>query len=195
MKVAVLNNKGGTGKTTIACSLALELGYNLITEEPRSPVTKIFPKNKAYILDEDASIKGVDEKIDIIFDFKGNVRGALVREVVDIADKIVIPLTYESSDDLLPMQETVYTIQDVEKINENIIIVINKCNTIQYNEASAFIKANFDYPIVRLNFSKGFPRAMNEGIGISTFAQKERMSGNYGNAIGQLNNLINQILS
>lgn len=186
MKIAVFNQKGGVGKSTIAYSIALENDFALITNEKRSPVLDIFPKGKALILDDNSTIVDLDDEIDVVFDFRGNTEGNLAREVLKIAEQVIIPVTYQDENDYFPANETFHTIKDVSQLTDKITIVANQCSSANFDAVKRIFEKDFPYPVKHLIKSNGLSKAYIRGIGITEFASKEAMPGNYQKVIQQL---------
>ncbi len=195
MKIAVINNKGGVGKSILAYAIALEKKYLFITNEPRSPAVQIFPENHALIMENDDSISGLDEKLNVVFDFKGNTTGNLVRETLIAADYIIVPVIYRDVDDIFPMEETIYSIREIEDYNSNIIIVGNDVQKhSEFDSINDILSGFFDYPILRLNRAKLFPRSIKNGIGVTEYIGENRLlQANYHNAYNQFKKILEHL--
>ena len=110
MKIALLNKKGGVGKTPFAFSIAKDFGYFLQSND-NSCIEQIYP-DKAKILDK---VKDLD---DCVYDF-GGFSASGVLDIIKNCDVIIIPClpTYNS------FIRTVETINEIISINPNIILL------------------------------------------------------------------------
>ena len=110
MKIALLNKKGGVGKTPFAFSIAKDLGLYLQSND-NSCIEKIY-KGKAQILDE------VVEIDNCVYDFGGFVASGVL-DIIKKCDAIIIPClpSYNS------FLRTLETIAEIASINKNIIIL------------------------------------------------------------------------
>lgn len=82
MKIALLNKKGGVGKTPFAFSIAKDLGLYLQSND-NSCIEKIY-KGKAQILDE------VVEIDNCVYDFGGFVASGVL-DIIKKCDVIIVP--------------------------------------------------------------------------------------------------------
>ena len=110
MKIAIMNKKGGVGKTPFAFSIAKDLNLFLQSND-NSCIEQIYP-DKAKVVDKVQSIDNC------VFDFGGFVAPGVL-EIISQCDYVIIPCTpvYNS---LLRTAETIIEIQD---FNSNIVIL------------------------------------------------------------------------
>lgn len=194
MIVAVINNKGGVGKSTIAYNLALEMGFKFITNEPRSPCVNIFGEDRGFVLNDSADIRELDvSNLDIIFDFKGSTKGKLISSVLSIADYVIVPAIYKHKDDIF-VDETIFTISDCEKFNKNIIIIANHIERHVEWEFVCEEMKGLPYPVLRLNKAILLKQTIKSKKGISEFVEGNNLlKANNRAVIQQFGNIINEL--
>ena len=112
MKIAVINKKGGVGKTPFAFSIAKDLGYFLQSND-KSCIENIYPK-KAKILDK---VQSID---DCVYDFGGFVAGGVL-DILRGCKAIIVPCT-PSYNAVLRTVETIEEIshKELEFLNSNL---------------------------------------------------------------------------
>lgn len=110
MQLAVINKKGGVGKTPFAFSLAKDLDMFLQSND-NSTIESIYP-NKAKI---QKTVKAIDN---CVYDFGGFVETGILN-IIDNCDYIIIPCQA----DINSIARTIETITEVQKYNKNIIVL------------------------------------------------------------------------
>ena len=144
MRVSVINQKGGVGKTPLALTIARDLGAYLITNDD-SVVEESYP-DMAMIQSEPVLL---DDDIDVVYDFGGFIAPAVLH-IIEKSDIVLVP-TDKKIDSL---QRTVKTILNIEKYNKNIFIVATRWkNEKELNEIKSELSEVVDYPILELKYT------------------------------------------
>lgn len=112
MIVSVINKKGGVGKTPLSVSLAIDLGFYLITNDD-SVVEDVFPDKDMVMIQKEPTL--VDE---CVYDFGGFVSDSMLH-IIEKSDIILVPCDKKIDS----KKRTVKTIQEISKFNKNIFIV------------------------------------------------------------------------
>jgi len=183
MKIALLNKKGGVGKTPFAFSIAKDLGYFLQSND-NSCIEQIYP-GKAKILEK------VVDLDDCVYDFGGYVAPG-VSEILAKCDVIVIPClpSYNSS------LRTLETINEVRPLCDNIILLAT-----DYKDAKEenFLEKELDeryddIPIFYFKNSKIVNNAVNTGLSfLELYNENGLTRRSYGNFIAEYRRLLKLI--
>jgi len=155
--ITFFNKKGGTGKTSLAFSVAKDLNLPLLSNDD-SVIEEIYP-NKAKVLD-------VIEVIphDCVYDLGGFVDTNIVK-IFKHSDIIVVPTTL----DVNSIKRTANTVAELQSYCSNIIIVVNR---IQKNKVNKYIQsinllANLGKPILQMRESEAVATSIHTGKTIS----------------------------
>ena len=149
--------KGGVGKTSLASAISLELSFinqpvPVITNDPISPLEDLLGSENAMIIQQDQDLPNASSKDEnVIIDLGGFVDQRII-PVLENAKLIVIP----TLGSFLSLVGLVGTIQEVERFNKNIVVVINRMDKKEEQSVRTFIKEKGDYPIFSVKSSKCF---------------------------------------
>jgi cellulose biosynthesis protein BcsQ len=110
MKIAVINKKGGVGKTPFAFSIAKDLGFYLQSND--SSLIEVIYHKKAKIS------KKVELLDNCVYDFGGFVdRGVL--DIIKKCDYVIVPCLPSGNS----IFKTIETIDEIKEYNQNIIVL------------------------------------------------------------------------
>jgi len=149
--------KGGVGKTSLASAISLELSWinqpvPVITNDPISPLEDLLGSENAMLIQQGQEIPNSFKKNeDVIIDLGGFVDDRSI-PVLENAKTIVIP----TLGSFLSLSGLVGTLQEVERFNKNIVVVINRVDKKEEDSVRTFIKEKGDYPIFSVKSSKCF---------------------------------------
>ncbi len=162
INILFYNRKGGQGKTTHAIGLALYIKAFYITNDYDNSTaevySKLFPAKKFVELMPDSELTYNDD-YNNVFDF-GGFSDQRVITVAKFVDKVVIPISYQSAADLLP---SIKTIEEMEKHNKNLILLINNTDKDYVPELREALQNIFDYPVFVIPRSRYISRLADEG--------------------------------
>ena len=169
----IFSLKGGVGKTSLASALCLEFDYEgqkvpVITNDVISPLEEILGKDKALKLKPDQDFPELKKDDDIIVDLGGFVDERSI-SVLKKSKQVVIPTigSFLSISGLIP------TIQEVERFNKEITIVLNRIEKKEVAKVIQFIRERYDYPIFLLKTSKCFENLLYQNKSVSQMMKDE----------------------
>ncbi len=124
MTISVFNRKGGVGKSAISINLTLELGYDLIDNDPYGGVVDLlnYKKHKKRGFTINKNNEDIPFRRDTIYDFSSCEDNRTIK-IIERSDIVIVPTLHSHQD----IRATVLTILDIK--NKNIIVVINKVDT------------------------------------------------------------------
>jgi len=153
MRVAVINKKGGVGKTPLALTIARDLEAYLITNDD-SVVEESYPE-MSMIQEEPVLL---DSDINVVYDFGGFIASGVLH-VIEKSDIILVP-TDKKIDSL---QRTVKTIFEIEKYNKNIFIVATRWkNNKELEDIKTELSEIVNYPILELKYTSLFEKIVEQ---------------------------------
>ena len=164
MLISIFNLKGGTGKTSLAYSLAKDLdSYYITNDSYNSIVGNIYSKTIEELNDN------IIADNTVIFD-GGGFFDNTIKDILKHSDKIIIPLEA----DLNSLSSLESFIVELQKINKNIIYILNKIETNptaqrDYKAVREHLISEFninDSHIFKLPHSRIFKNIFDEELGI-----------------------------
>jgi len=187
--------KGGVGKTSLASAISLELSFinqpvPVITNDPISPLEGLLGSENAMIIQQDQDLPNAFSKDEnVIIDLGGFVDQRSI-PVLENAKNIVIP----TLGSFLSLVGLVGTIQEVEKFNKNIVIVINRVDKKEEQSVRTFINEKGNYPIFSVKSSKCFENIHYQKKSVSQMMEEEPLRRrSYDGVSKQIWDLINHL--
>jgi len=113
MKIALINKKGGVGKTPISFSLAKDLNLDLQSND-KSVIESIY-KGRAKILLKPFLAENT------VYDFGGFVDAGIV-DIIKEVNAVIVPCTTDYNSIL----RTIETIEELQHYNNKIMVVVTK---------------------------------------------------------------------
>ena len=190
----IFSLKGGVGKTSLASALCLELDYKgkkvpIITNDAISPLEEVLGKEKALKLKIDEDFPKLKKSDDIIVDLGGFVDDRSI-SVLKKSKQVVIP----TIGSFLSISGLIQTVQEVERFNKKITIVLNRIEKKEVEKVIQFIRENHDYPIFKLKTSKCFENLLYQNKSVSQMMKEEPLRrSSYKEVHAQLHEIIQHL--
>lgn len=174
MLITIFNLKGGTGKTSLAYSLANDLNSYYITNDTyNSVVSNVY--NKVI---EELNEAIISDNI-VVFDGGGFFDND-IKQVLQHSNKIIIPLEA----DINSLNSLTNFLEELLKINNNIIFVINKIENNKTSLKDFEISKNFlikeykinEKNIFKLSNSRIFKNIFEEEKGIKQLVNSSKIN-------------------
>ena len=190
----IFSLKGGVGKTSLASALCLELDYKgkkvpIITNDVISPLEEVLGKEKALKLKIDEDFPKLKKSDDIIVDLGGFVDERSI-SALKKSKQVVIP----TIGSFLSISGLIQTVQEVERFNKKIIIVLNRIEKKEVEKVIQFIRESHDYPIFKLKTSKCFENLLYQNKSVSQMMKDEPLRrSSYKEVHAQLHEIIQHL--
>ena len=190
MRIVVWNLKGGQGKTVLSLNLAMLEGAFVVTNDVHSPIDDVLGEDRALRLSMRDPLPDVPAEVPLIYDF-GGYPDARIIEAAKTATHILIPLVYESP---LEMQVTINAINEIERYNPNITIILNKAKVGDYERAKEVLGKFYEYPILEVKQSTAFARSTEQKKSLQQLVDESPLfSFHYSKPLEQLRAIIRHI--
>jgi len=173
-KITIYTLKGGSGKTTLACAIALEdEDWAIITNDVHSDLMSALRDEKRFLVlgpDHDLPSKEELEGADIIFDAGGFLDLRMI-EAIKMSDYVIVPVTDFGKK--LDTERFLATIFEIEQYNKNILIVLNKITEENAKKSRDELrKHKYPYPIFEIKNNQAFEIMLNEGVPVSEIVKR-----------------------
>lgn len=190
-RTVIWNLKGGQGKTVLSLAIAMLEAAFIVTNDVHSPVDEVLGSDRALALKMTESLPTVPSDVSLIYDFGGYPDARIIDAAKD-AEFVVIPIVYESP---LEMQVTINAISEIEKYNNNIIVVVNKAQSGDLDRARAvFESMDIKYPMIEIKKSNAFSRAVEHKKSLEEMiAENSLFKFHYTKPLEQVRHLISLI--
>ena len=153
MNTLFYSRKGGQGKTTHAITYARHIGAHFLTFDydngTRGLYEAMLPEGRFHEIAPTGKLVAYEGE-DHVFDFGGYLDERIIR-TAKVCNQCVIPISFQSPAEIKPFIDTV---SELEKHNNNIVLLINNTEREYVEDLKASIQKNFDYPIFIIPKSK-----------------------------------------
>ena len=150
MLIAIVGTKGVQWKSTLANAIAHEFGFGIITNDVDSSSDEYFPKGRVLKVHNDDLLPEIPRHIGAIFDGKAGIDEPVVRDAVSKADLVIIPCAYWVEE----VKRAKRAIREMEKLNDEIVIVANAMEKGQAEEIHRIFEGEFRYPVFTIRRSR-----------------------------------------
>ena len=193
---SVFSLKGGVGKTSLSLSMCLEMEFNhldvsVISNDPVSIIEKVLGDGKGWILPQNKNFPSeINTEDDFILDLGGFLEKRII-EVIEKSKNVIIPTT----PDYASLQATIKTLNDVKKLNENVVLVVNRIDKKEFMEIYEVLRdACGPYPVFPIKNSKSFENLQRQRKSISQMMVDEPVRKKaYGEVQKQIEKIIEHL--
>jgi cellulose biosynthesis protein BcsQ len=171
-KITIYTLKGGEGKTTLACAIALEGDWAIITNDVHSDLTTAIKEENYLVLDPHHPLPTKEELhgANIIFDPGGFLDERMI-DAIKMSDYVIIPVTEFGKK--LNTERFIASVFEIEQHNKNIVIVLNKITDDSAKMAKEELKRQkYTYPVFEIKKNEAFEIMLNEGVAISEIIKR-----------------------
>lgn len=163
--IAVINKKGGVGKTPIATSLGIDLNYFIISND-ESTIEQLYP-DQAKVMDTPVLVDNA------VYDF-GGFADSGVLDIIKHCEVVLVPCVNTPN----AIQRTFQTIKEIKDYAKNIAVVVTKTtNENDFDEVKKLLSQHFDgIQYFELMLSKAFSHQEQTGWSISQVIDENHLS-------------------
>lgn len=144
MLITVVSAKGGQGKSSLSYAIAFACEAGIITNETHCSIDDILGETRFLKLENNSELPEIGKEFLVVFDAKAGIDEPVVAEAIKAADQVVIPVRPEGPEELARL---VWTIQEVEKRNSKICVVVSKAKPREFESVKAQVSKFWDYPV------------------------------------------------
>ena len=151
-KFTIINFKGGTGKTSLACAFAQSLNYGVVTNDSYSPLERVLEEKNLIKLDPEDEMPVFPPDLPIIFDLGGHIDSKTISAIKQ-SDCLIVSVF----NDFLNLKVTMECLNEITQLHKNIVVVANKTTGKDFEEIKAVVGEFFpEIPVFNLKQSKAF---------------------------------------
>jgi cellulose biosynthesis protein BcsQ len=190
MIATVYNFKGGVGKTSISVNLSLTLGWKVYSNDYYCPLEDVLPEGRFKKYEPNEEIQPYLGKDNLIFDFGGQIDFRIIPAILQ-SNFVLIPLINETID----IKVTLSTIEAIREINDNIVIIINRTQGNDFQQAKSQILEHYNYPLFEIKKSRAMADIFKTRKSIQTMVAGGGLKRfNYSSIDSQFQKIIKHII-
>ena len=194
MKITIWSSKGGSTKTHISLCLwellqkKTKKQFGVITNDVYTDLESKIPHKQLLKISVNEDIPIVEDNI--IYDLGGYIDNRCLNTIKH-SDIVIIP-TIPS---IIYLSSHLSSIKEVEKVNKNIIQVINRTKKNDFDEIKQFLEKNgIKYPCFEVKESKVISNIFEKGLTITKQLENGLFNPYSKKVIEQLNNIADFIV-
>lgn len=170
-RITVYHIKGGVGKTRIALNLSLELDFGIITNDEYSVIQTVLPAKRHKILKFNEALPAIPQNIPLIYDLGGYPDTRAI-EAIQQSQFILTPILAHKED----LQIALDFIQEIQRYNPNIIIIINKTKGDDFKKAGAICRKFYPgLAVFQIKESKAMSLLVEQKTSIKELARSNKL--------------------
>ena len=168
----VYNQKGGTGKTTIAFQLALMTESGLITNDSGNGFEWLGKER--FLEVHQSRFPSLAKDTSVVWDMGGFLDNRIVGILPNIGC-VVIPFRYDRKS----LTKTQTIIKAIEPYSKNIVTVCNMLEKSKWEKEKEEIQNFLKYPVVYLRNSQGFEESDQKKRSLEEIAKETRLKARH----------------
>tara|TARA_B100000315_G_scaffold246518_1_gene273917 strand:- start:141 stop:749 length:609 start_codon:yes stop_codon:yes gene_type:complete len=192
----IFSLKGGTGKTALSVSMSMELERNnnevpIISNDPVSVIQQVMGNDRGWILPQGQEFPSeLNKESDYILDLGGFLEKRII-DVIKKSKNVIIP----TPPDYGSIQATISTVNDVKKLNKNLVLVINRIDKKEFYPFYEIIRDTCgSFPVFQIKNSKAFENCQIQKKSIHQMMEDEPVrKRNYSEVQAQLSKIIEHL--
>ena len=192
----IFSLKGGVGKTSLSVAMSMELERHnqevpIISNDPVSIIETVMGSDRGWILPQGQEFPAeLKRDSDFILDLGGYLEKRII-DVIKKSKTVIIP----TPSDYASIQATILTVNDVKKLNKNLVLVVNRIDKNEFYQFYEIIRDTCgNFPVFPIKNSKAFENCQIQKKSIYQMMEDEPVrKRSYSEVQIQLEKIINHL--